>query len=239
MKRELEPFDDLRLHEARRAYRELGPSDAQLTRMLQAVEASGLGSVRHPQWVHKLWKAGVGMLTAAGLIWVVVQRQPAPPPALPHVPERSATAPAIAPPPPQETGSEPFEPPTPVEAPRAHEAEAARTSKAPPEREARERARTPRPTAPRAADPIAELALLQRARRVIMRDPARALTLAEEHAGAYPDGIFAEERELLAIEALLGLTRRDDAEQRAARFTRRHPHSVHAHRLQRLLDRHE
>jgi hypothetical protein len=48
---------------------------------------------------------------------------------------------------------------------------------------------------------------------------------------------LAEERERLAIEALLRLDRRADAEARAARFHRRYPRSVQGPRIRELLAR--
>jgi hypothetical protein len=86
-------------------------------------------------------------------------------------------------------------------------------------------------------DPLAELALLDRARRVMATNPARALALSEEHRQSYRNGQFAEERELLAIEALVGLQQRETAERRARAFSRAHPNSVHAHRLELILQR--
>ena len=54
-------------------------------------------------------------------------------------------------------------------------------------------------TAPRLR---AELALLKRARVSVRSDPARALALTAEHAARFAAGTFAEEREVIAIEAL-------------------------------------
>lgn len=88
-----------------------------------------------------------------------------------------------------------------------------------------------------ASDPPAELELLDRARRVMANNPARALMLSEEHRQQYAQGQFAEERELLAIEALVGLHKRDAAERRARAFSRAHPNSVHADRLALILQR--
>jgi hypothetical protein len=87
------------------------------------------------------------------------------------------------------------------------------------------------------ADPAAELALLQRARRVLEANPARALALAEEHAVTYRRGVLVEERELLAVEALVRLGRTAQAQQRARNFSRAYPHSVHHTRLGVILKR--
>jgi hypothetical protein len=91
-----------------------------------------------------------------------------------------------------------------------------------------------RKRAPAASDPSAELALLRRARRALAVTPHRALALAAEHSDKYPRGVFAEERELIAIEALAVIDRAA-AKARARTFALDHPHSVHAARIQVLL----
>jgi hypothetical protein len=84
-------------------------------------------------------------------------------------------------------------------------------------------------------DAAGELILLGRARRIMPADPARALALADEHRARYRVGILTEERELLAVEALLRLKRRDEAEQRGRAFARTFPNSVQAPRVRTLL----
>jgi hypothetical protein len=84
------------------------------------------------------------------------------------------------------------------------------------------------------ADPAAELALLEQAQLAIDRDPARALALAERHRARFARGQFAQEREMLAIDALLRLKRVPEARRRAAAFERANPNSSH---LPRLRDR--
>lgn len=91
--------------------------------------------------------------------------------------------------------------------------------------------------APASAGTLAELALLARARRSLLVRPERALELAAEHARLYPHGTFEEEREVLAIESLLKLARRDEAEARARAFERRFPNSSHRTHLIRLVSR--
>jgi hypothetical protein len=102
----------------------------------------------------------------------------------------------------------------------------------------RERAR-PRSTAPArtVSSPEAELALLDRAQRALERDPATALALSEQHARDYPHGLFAQEREVLAIEALLKLRQRAAAVTRAEDFVKHFADSPHARRVRALLDR--
>ena len=82
-----------------------------------------------------------------------------------------------------------------------------------------------------ASDPLAELKLLARARRVLPSRAEAALALSEEHAQLYPRGALAEEREVLAIEALLKLERVVEAERRAHAFLRAFPDSSQRPRL--------
>ncbi|MFT3924411.1 MAG: hypothetical protein QM778_17875 [Myxococcales bacterium] len=95
------------------------------------------------------------------------------------------------------------------------------------------------PEAPAVVDVASELDLLGRARRVMPANPERALALANEHQSRYPSGVLAQERELLAVEALLKLRQRDEAERRSKQFSRDFPQSVHAPRLQALLEKRE
>ncbi len=101
--------------------------------------------------------------------------------------------------------------------------------------------RTARRSVPRARMPArgveVEAALIARARAAVLRRPADALQLCREHAALYPHGVFVQEREVLAIEALLGSRHRRAAEERAARFLVRFPRSSHAHRVQKLVVR--
>jgi hypothetical protein len=86
-----------------------------------------------------------------------------------------------------------------------------------------------------ARDPGAELALLTPARQLLAVDPARTLTLADEHASRFPRGVFCEERAFLRIEALVRLGERSAAELDARAFVRAHPASTYQERLKQLL----
>jgi outer membrane protein assembly factor BamD (BamD/ComL family) len=66
-------------------------------------------------------------------------------------------------------------------------------------------------------------------------NPAEALRALEEHRARFPQGTFAQEREVLAIEALVRLGRRAEAEARAAAFARQFPGSAHRRRIAVLL----
>ena len=103
-------------------------------------------------------------------------------------------------------------------------------------RRARPRVSNPVSPAVGASDPAAELALLVRARRVLLANPARTLELVEEHARTYPTGDFAEEREVLAIEALVRTEERERARGRMLSFIRSFPGSTHVARLRALLE---
>jgi hypothetical protein len=77
--------------------------------------------------------------------------------------------------------------------------------------------------------------LLRRAQQSLPRHPAEALAAAEEHRRRFPGGTLAQEREVIAISALLALKRRTDAETAAARFAESYPRSVHRAGIEALL----
>jgi hypothetical protein len=78
-----------------------------------------------------------------------------------------------------------------------------------------------------ADDATAEARLLGQARAELARDPARALDLTREHRRRFASGALAQEREVIAIEALGRLGRRADAERRAREFGAKYPDSAH------------
>jgi len=86
-----------------------------------------------------------------------------------------------------------------------------------------------------AEEPGDELAVLEEARGALATDPARTLALAEEHAKRFQRPSFAQERERLAIDALVRSGRRDDAQERAARFESTYPRSPHLARVRALV----
>jgi len=90
------------------------------------------------------------------------------------------------------------------------------------------------PTAPQRA-PFAgtghqlaeERALLDVARGALEReDAAQALAATEKHERTFANGILVQEREAMAIRALVMIRRLDDARARAGRFRKRFPDSV-------------
>jgi hypothetical protein len=80
-----------------------------------------------------------------------------------------------------------------------------------------------------------ELSMLQRAKAALRRSPETALSITEQHARDYPSGVFVQEREVLAIEALLKQRRADDALARAERFVTERPTSTYALQLREML----
>jgi hypothetical protein len=99
----------------------------------------------------------------------------------------------------------------------------------------------PQPAASAPVDPAegerVEVALLDRAQASLAGRPADALASCEEHARRFPKGTLVQEREVLAIDALLRLGRREEAEARAARFRLGFPRSGHLRRVEALLSR--
>ena len=82
---------------------------------------------------------------------------------------------------------------------------------------------------------ITETQILRDARLVLDRDPRSALALSEQHRRDYPNGSFVQERELIAITALVKLGRSGEAAERAARFRSAYPSSPYRARLDRIV----
>lgn len=81
--------------------------------------------------------------------------------------------------------------------------------------------------APSARGLGAERSLLDIARAALARgEGAEALAAVDRHGREYPDGALVEEREALAIKALVALGRRDEARARAARFEQHFPNGL-------------
>ncbi|MBX7197189.1 MAG: hypothetical protein K1X94_34385, partial [Sandaracinaceae bacterium] len=82
-----------------------------------------------------------------------------------------------------------------------------------------------------------ELALLGRARAALATHPEVTLALCAEHASRYPEGVLREEREVLAIDALVATGRESQARARAVRFEAAFPQSVHRPHVSQALER--
>jgi hypothetical protein len=77
--------------------------------------------------------------------------------------------------------------------------------------------------------------LLGRAQAVLHADPNKALGLAAEHRRKFPTGTLAQEREVLAIEALERLGRHKEAVLRANSFLRSFPGSAHRSKVNAVI----
>ncbi|XXX80362.1 hypothetical protein WMF30_16485 [Sorangium sp. So ce134] len=139
-------------------------------------------------------------------------------------------------------GGLPAAAPPPAAAPAPEPAPAAEP--APPAPVARREApRSSRPAAP-APDALAavdnddlvrESNLLDRSRAALAQDPAAALAALDRHESDFPKGRLAEEREFIAIRALMRLGRADEARARAAAFVARYPSSSFAEPVRRIV----
>ncbi len=87
------------------------------------------------------------------------------------------------------------------------------------------------------ADPRAELALLTEARAALSSSPARALSLAEEHARRFPSSQLGQERSALRIQALAALGRTTEARAELDAFRARNPRSAYLPTLEALVAR--
>ena len=83
--------------------------------------------------------------------------------------------------------------------------------------------------------PDTELDLLGRARSALASDPSIALAIADAAAARFPAGALAQEREMIAIDALTRLGRTPDASARAASFVERYPTSAYRPRIDSLI----
>jgi hypothetical protein len=173
-------------------------------------------------WSAKLLVAGAAALAGAGLWWGI--GRPATPPPAPIEAAAPVSGPALAPP-----HAEPLPAASPVPGATAAEVDAREPSPAAPN------ARAARRAAPRVPPPD-ELSLINQAQALRAR-PAEALRVLAEHAKWYPQGMLSQEREVLAIEALVQAGKLDQARARAARLEASHPSSVHLPRVRSLLDR--
>lgn len=93
----------------------------------------------------------------------------------------------------------------------------------------------PRALSSAVAQGPSELQLLREAQRLQASDPAAALAVVARHQRLFPSGVLAQERELVAVDALTRLGRSEAARARAAAFLRQYPGSVHALRIRELV----
>lgn len=103
-----------------------------------------------------------------------------------------------------------------------------------PEAEATSRAPVPQEIV-KADDLDRELLLVEKAQGALRADPAGALATAAVHLREFPSGQLAQEREVVAIEALVALGRGEEATARAAAFRAKWPTSAHLRRIDTLV----
>ena len=72
-----------------------------------------------------------------------------------------------------------------------------------------------------------EVDFLRRAQAALASSPSEALKMANNHPSVYPRGVLAQEREVIAIDALARLGRRREAALRAEAFRSAFPRSAH------------
>jgi hypothetical protein len=82
---------------------------------------------------------------------------------------------------------------------------------------------------------LSEVELLKQARSTLGPNPLEAFVLTERCRSQYPNGSFSQEREYIAISALVRLGRTDEARSRASLFRMRYGNSAYLPRLERML----
>lgn len=94
----------------------------------------------------------------------------------------------------------------------------------------------------RASAPVATSArepegdFLRRAQARLTSSPLEALVMTSEHPSLYPNSILVQEREVIAIDALVRLGRRAEAVRRANAFRRAFPRSAHMSRVATMTE---
>ncbi len=80
-----------------------------------------------------------------------------------------------------------------------------------------------------------EVELLRRARAALGSRPRAAFVLTQQHREQYPNGMFAQERDALAVEAMLRAGETSTARSLAERFLNNYPNSPAAHRFRETM----
>ncbi|HKP57187.1 MAG TPA: hypothetical protein VJV78_10715 [Polyangiales bacterium] len=213
--------------ESARAYAELGPSALSRAQSFDALQVRAARVKAAGSYLRLVSWAGVVVL-AAGVYAVLQPRA-----AMPQT--RVVPAALVTPLPPTQAEPAAVIAPIPVVTAEPEVLEAKPVVKPRRPRPVAARVEPESPPAPAIDTLQAELQLLMRARRVVRSAPARALALTSEHAAQYPSGAFAEEREVLAIEALRRLGQQREATERAKAFGARFPRSAHRERVEGAL----
>jgi TolA-binding protein len=85
------------------------------------------------------------------------------------------------------------------------------------------------------ANQQSEIELLRSARSALASRPREAYQLTEQHRSLYPQGVFTQERDALAVEALLRTGDLKLARELAEVFVKRYPSSPHSHRFRESM----
>jgi hypothetical protein len=211
--------------------RELEPTSAQLGAIVAgAAERARTGPTRRkPRALWSIAAVAAVCVTGAAFAGYAVSQRAVPTPT-------PAATPASTPP-----RSKPASTPRNVTNPPA-----AQEAEAPPPRAVAApdttalRAQPTRSVAPTAIDSAPQVdaardaQLLQEARSLMARSPARALSLTRNHELHFPSSPLTEERQALQIEALTRLGRTAEARAALEGFRTRFPRSIHARRLEAL-----
>ena len=156
---------------------------------------------------------GAAVVALVGGAWLLTRTDP-----VAIVSPPAAQAPPVSRSEPAATPNEP----TPSPAPRPSAVESA----APPAK-----AQAPEGARSHASAP-SESALLAQAQAALRSNPQRALALTREHKRRFPTGALAQEREVIAIEALNRIGDGDAARKRAKEFETSYPGSAHRRKVQ-------
>lgn len=212
--------------------RELEPTSAQLGAIVAgAAERARTGPTRRkPRALWSIAAVAAVFVTGAAFAGYAVSQHAVPTPT-------PAATPAVSTPPRSEPASTPRNV---INPPAAQEAEApppqavaAPDTAALPTPPTRSVAPTAIDSAPQ-VDAARDAQLLQEARSLMARSPARALSLTRNHELHFPSSPLTEERQALQIEALTRLGRMAEARAALEGFRTRFPRSIHARRLEAL-----
>jgi hypothetical protein len=80
-----------------------------------------------------------------------------------------------------------------------------------------------------------ELGLIRQARDDLSLAPRKALRLMAQHAKQFPNGMFVQEREIVAVEALVNIGDIETARKRASDLIRSFPNTAYKHRIEILI----
>jgi hypothetical protein len=188
---------------------------------------TGWGSVAGKGGLAKLassWSAKLALVVGAGLAGVGVwwsMTRPNAPAAQPVPAVQAIAAPVVA----ERPLPEPMQPLSPEAVPNVA-----------PSAEPAPQPRVARRAPARSVEAPDEFSLITQAQALRDR-PVAALRVLSEHAKLYPQGALSQEREVLAVEALVNAGKLDEARARAARLEAAYPGSAHLPRVRSLLER--